>query len=487
MESPVNPRAPHHQQHSPNQTLPSISSLTNGLPPTSQPSPLGQHTQTLPSRDSGTWPNPHSKHSSLNNANISTLLNPDDSQSRNSTPNTPTSIRPPHTLPSINQGFENASQNRTSVDGQYQDSRRSSVDSRFHHGFTNLAINNPASPYESRNGSQVSLAASLRRPNGQSPLSPLGSRQSLRAASHSGPRIAPPIIASARVPGAPDPTAAKPTQGYPWAFPDSTIPEESREERRTSSSDSSASHNMSRQSSFAAPSSVRSSVFSESIMPPGQKRFEDGMGFQKIIGDAKSDQSTHHHSMQHRAVSALQNEEVSGAGGNYSRTPELRVSHKLAERKRRSEMKDLFEELNKCVPANGGAKASKWEILSKAIEHIKNVQASEHNMRNRLSQISTEAEYAREYQKENDQLRTEISIMHERLCRMDPSMPHIYGQYTSQMTQQHSHANGQAPRTGLPPMSHPPQHHYAPMPPPPGAMQGVEYGAPPPRSSYEMR
>lgn len=70
--------------------------------------------------------------------------------------------------------------------------------------------------------------------------------------------------------------------------------------------------------------------------------------------------------MQHRAIQNLQNEGTPSAGiGNYSRTPELRVSHKLAERKRRSEMKDLFEDLNKAVPTAGGTKASKWEILSK--------------------------------------------------------------------------------------------------------------------------
>ena len=70
--------------------------------------------------------------------------------------------------------------------------------------------------------------------------------------------------------------------------------------------------------------------------------------------------------MQHRTIQSLQNEGMSPHGvGNYSRTPELRVSHKLAERKRRSEMKDLFEDLNKAVPSNGGTKASKWEILTK--------------------------------------------------------------------------------------------------------------------------
>ena len=74
----------------------------------------------------------------------------------------------------------------------------------------------------------------------------------------------------------------------------------------------------------------------------------------------------HGHSMPGSRVANLQGADAL-ASGNYSRTPELRVSHKLAERKRRSEMKDLFEQLNRSLPNSVGNKQSKWEVLSKGM------------------------------------------------------------------------------------------------------------------------
>jgi hypothetical protein len=101
-------------------------------------------------------------------------------------------------------------------------------------------------------------------------MSPLGGRSSVR---NHAPRIAPPILPVGRTPGAPDPTAAGPTKGFAWAFPDTgTVPEE---RRGSESGDSSIGHGISRTNSLAA-SSVRSSLFSaDSAMPPGQRRFDE--------------------------------------------------------------------------------------------------------------------------------------------------------------------------------------------------------------------
>ena len=275
----------------------------------------------------------------------------------------------PNALPSLNQGFDN----RLSVDASsHLESRRSSVDSRVNVGMGTLSLH-PQSPYESQNASRVSLVSNLQqqrgianpesRPNGTSPLSP----------NRNGPppRRAPVITPNPKsVSGAPNPTASAPTKGYAWAFPADDFEED---QMASSSGESSIdrSNVPSRQNSIAT--SINSSIYTtDSRLPQGQKRLDDGMppSLSHIALLTVPDiPSTHHHSMQHRNVTNLQSADAANAltpgGGSYSRTPELRVSHKMAERKRRSEMKHLFEDLNNILPNSPGSKSSKWEILTK--------------------------------------------------------------------------------------------------------------------------
>jgi hypothetical protein len=91
---------------------------------------------------------------------------------------------------------------------------------------------------------------------------------------------------------------------------------------------------------------------------------------------------THHHSIQHRSVSSLVEPPGTATGiGSYSRTPELRVSHKMAERKRRSEMKNLFDELNSILPTSAGGKSSKWEVLTKGTkQNLSSVSSASANL-----------------------------------------------------------------------------------------------------------
>ncbi|THH14681.1 hypothetical protein EW146_g5685 [Bondarzewia mesenterica] len=80
----------------------------------------------------------------------------------------------------------------------------------------------------------------------------------------------------------------------------------------------------------------------------------------------------------------------------YSRSPELRVSHKLAERKRRKEMRDLFDELRDQLPADRGMKASKWEILSKAIDFIVQLKHSHQDMGREIEMLRHELDSIRQ-------------------------------------------------------------------------------------------
>ena len=86
-------------------------------------------------------------------------------------------------------------------------------------------------------------------------------------------------------------------------------------------------------------------------------------------------------------------------------------------------------------------------------------------------------------------LKTEVQVMHQHLRRLDPNNPHVYGHYTSQLSQQQSshgpHPNGSA--ISLPPLQQQQQQqpgigsgqhvsHTSHPAAPSGAMQGVEYG-----------
>lgn len=240
--------------------------------------------------------------------------------------------------------------------GDYQDSRRSSVDSRIDHRMARLDMSQN-SPYTSNNPSQTSLATGLQRERGiqpangsyrgprystssGGPLSPVGYRASDGRGFKSS-RIAPPIAEN------PNPhyaNALEPTVGQAYAFPDPDAPPRAAP----------TSH-FSRRSSFA--NSYATSVLS---VDSDMSRLPDGQ--QELPGD------THHHSLQPRQVTDLMDDPDSPDSTTpYSRTPELRVTHKLAERKRRSEMKDCFEDLRRKLPPNQNNKSSKWETLTRGM------------------------------------------------------------------------------------------------------------------------
>ncbi|OJD12398.1 hypothetical protein ACJ73_09360 [Blastomyces percursus] len=418
------------------QKLPSISTLTasmslgnlaNGVVAPAEKSPAQASMNTV-ERDSGNWSMPQSARSSTysnttNGTNgyaqytymTSSQHSPKHPQSqqqqssKDQQPQTPSSAtpssqqqsptysmhQPTAMLPSINQNFDSAAQR---APAEFPESRRSSIDSRMNQGIGSLAINQ-ASPYHSTNVSQSSIVSGLQRDRGISgeyssvasqrgprysgeqrhPLSPLGPRTGQHR-SFPVRRTAPAISNN---PHAEIYNAESPTAGQAYAFPDPDVARSSDKE----SARGQPSSQFNRRGSTTE--SLASSVFTtDSRLPHGQQELP---------------QNVHHHSLQQKQVRELMGDPESPNGATpYSRTPELRVTHKLAERKRRSEMKDCFELLRSRLPSNQSSKSSKWETLTRAIEYIgqleKTIQQARHES------VTLKAEVAELRQQLNEQL-----------------------------------------------------------------------------------
>ncbi|KAK2603829.1 hypothetical protein QQS21_003953 [Conoideocrella luteorostrata] len=244
--------------------------------------------------------------------------------------------------------------------------RRESVDSRINQGISDMRLG--SSPYASNNQSTTSIQNTLHSQRNPRPgLESLSVHRISNGYQPSAERnpVEPKVIKTAPAITGPATShiarAAEPTKGQAWAFPEEEIqrvgpPNHYDDSRRSSITESIAS----------------SQFTTESRLPPGQRRLEDGADYAHMSSVSNEFPPVHHHTMQHKQLSDLQAEEGNGPAGSqpYSRTPELRVSHKLAERKRRTEMKELFDQLRDLMPQERGSKASKWEILTKAIaEH----------------------------------------------------------------------------------------------------------------------
>ncbi|RMZ76111.1 hypothetical protein DV738_g5079, partial [Chaetothyriales sp. CBS 135597] len=436
-----------HVQHQ-TQTLPSISTLTSKLPlpPERGASDL---TTNPPQRDSGSWMS-NTAPASTPSTNTMPFLN--SAHSPTGPAASPFSPVPDSNTPGPTPAHQ---PNGTSTDphlhrgsGDFDDARRGSVAgstaSNLHQGMNALGLG-PTSPYHSNNHSQSSIVSGLQQqrgiqPNGfgagrygnmNGPMSPYGSLRSSRG--FTAGRVAPPILG---IPKSEVYSADNPTRGQAYAFPDPDAP------GRPPATGRPPSH-VSRRNSFAESFTSSILTVESTRLPPGQQELPD----------------SHHHSLMNKQIDSLRGDPDSPNGATpYSRTPELRVTHKLAERKRRSEMKDCFEQLRQRLPASQNNKSSKWETLSRAIDYISSLESQ-------LKQSKTDADKQRH---QLEEMRIQMQKMSEQMQRLQqtPYPPPPNGIPQSPLNHGSYYQNGidgssDSART-LPPLMN-------------GAMQGVQY------------
>ncbi|CAN8098682.1 unnamed protein product [Discula destructiva] len=363
-------------------------------------------------------------------------------------------------------------------DGAESVSRRESVDSRINQDFGGMRLG--PSPYATANHSTTSIQNTLhqqRNPrSGVDSISmhrisngyqPSAERYSLDSHLNKSIRTAPTITGPTTSNIA---RAAEPTKGQAWAFP---------EEEQLQKMPSSAHSLIDSRRSSVAESFASSQFTTESRLPPGQRRLDDGLvapDYHRMSSNSGEFPAVHHHSLQHRQLGDLLAEEVGDGQGAqpYSRTPELRVSHKLAERKRRTEMKELFENLRDLMPQERGSKASKWEILTKAISEHQRLQDTIKYLQQQNHNFMTENEMQRRevaaLRLENSQLRSELSASQTNHAVSNHNAAPPSGQF--------------APRDGQRPELPPLRSLSGEVPTLPESMTGVQYSEQPRMGSY---
>lgn len=198
---------------------------------------------------------------------------------------------PPFQHPTHSSHPSNASGPGNRGSGDFDDSRRGSVDSRIHQGIKNMDLG-PTSPYNgSKNASQSSLVQGLNRERGiltngyrgprsssgsGGPMSPMWPRSSEQRGFVAG-RVAPPIHENPR---SEVHLAEAPTRGQAWAFPDP----DAGPVRPPS--------NFSRRNSFAE--SFTSSIYSDrSRLPPGQQGTSIGVHVAFVYLLLQNSRATH--------------------------------------------------------------------------------------------------------------------------------------------------------------------------------------------------